>query len=79
MRVTEQILRALNTAEAKHLEDAGRALGYYPARKGRGARKAVRVLLLAAAFALLFGLTAYALGWFGLGWIRRSRKRPRCL
>ena len=66
MRVTEQILRALNTAEARDLEDAGRALGYYPARKGRGARKTVRVLLLTAAFALLFGVTAYALGWFGL-------------
>ena len=66
MRVTEQILRALNTAEARDLEDAGRVLGYYPGRTGRGARKAVRVLLLAAAFALLFGVTAYALGWFGL-------------
>ncbi len=66
MRVTEQILRALNTAEAKDLEDAGRVLGYFPAGKERGARKAVRVLLLAAAFALLFGVTAYALGWFGL-------------
>ena len=66
MRVTEQILRALNAAEAENLEDAGRVLGYYPGRTGRGARKAVRVLLLAAAFALLFGVTAYALGWFGL-------------
>ena len=66
MRVTEQILRALNTAEARNVEDAGRALGYYPARKARGTRKTIRVLLLAAAFALLFGATAYALGWFGL-------------
>ncbi len=66
MRVTEQILRGLNTAEAKDLEDAGRALGYYPTRKRSDARKAVRVLLLAAVFALLFGVTAYALGWFGL-------------
>ena len=66
MRVTEQILRALNAAEAEDLEDAGCALGYYPGRKGRKARKTVRVLLLAAVFALLFGVTAYALGWFGL-------------
>ena len=33
MRVTEQILRALNAAEAEDLEDAGRVLGYYPGRK----------------------------------------------
>ena len=65
MRVTEQILRTLNAAEAENLEDAGRVLGYYPGRKGMKARKTVRVLL-AAAFALLFGATAYALGWFGL-------------
>ena len=65
MRVTEQLLCAMNGAESGDLEDAGVSLGYLRRRKS-GVRKLGRILLIAAVLMALFTGTAWAAGWFGL-------------
>lgn len=65
MRVTEQLLRAMNRAESGDIEDAGASLGYLRRGKSRG-RRLGRILLIAAVLMALLTGTAYAAGWFGL-------------
>ena len=65
MRVTEQLLHALNRAESGDIEDAGASLGYLRRGKRRG-RRGGRILLIAAVLMALLTGTAYAAGWFGL-------------
>ena len=65
MRVTEQLLCALNGAESGDIEDAGASLGYLRREKGR-ARRLGRILLIAAVLMALLTGTAWAAGWFGL-------------
>ena len=48
MRVSEQMIRALDAASDRDIEDTGRALGCLPRRKARPRRRIGRVLLIAA-------------------------------
>lgn len=66
MRVSEQVIRALGAVEDPQIEEAGRKLSYLPKKKVRPRLRVGRTLLIAAIFAMLFSVTAYAAGWFGL-------------
>ena len=62
------LLEAMDGMEDEHVREAGEFLGLLePCRKVRSPSKLRRTLLIAALIAALFTVTAYAMGWFGLG------------
>ena len=69
------LLQAMEGIEDEHIREAGEFLGLLePCRRGRSPSKLLRTLLIAAIIAALFTVTAYAMGWFGLG--ERIMERP---
>lgn len=69
------LLQAMEGIEGRHVREAGEFLGLLePCRRVRSHSKLRRSLLIAAIIAALFSVTAYALGWFGLG--ERSIELP---
>ena len=62
------LLEAMEGIEDEHVREAGEFLGLLDgALPRRSSRLLRRTLLIAALIAALFTVTAYAMGWFGLG------------
>lgn len=61
------LLNAMSGIHDEQVKETGEFLGILcPSRKSRAYSKLWRTLLIAAAIAALFTVTAYAMGWFGL-------------
>lgn len=66
----EMIAEALGEIDGQYVEDTRAALGYRVGTPKRRYRKVWRTALIAAVLAALFGIAAYAAGWFGLAGLK---------
>ena len=62
---SEELIAAMSDIDGRHIMEAGQKLGYTGRKRKAGRKKALRVLLIAAAVSALFAATAAATGWFG--------------
>lgn len=62
---SEALIAAMSDIDGRHIIEAGQKLGYTGRKRKNGRKKALRVLLIAAAVSALFAATAAATGWFG--------------